>query len=281
MKESLLFDQFTWLVFVAPFLGLLVAGLSKRQDPIIKGTRVLRHDGPARVSHWTHAIGTAFLLLSGIILGTRFTPSFVTDDSSTALWFNIHFIFVLLFLFGTFYWLGNTLISRWRFREHLPTSNAIPYTLNHYGSLLGVKKCTYPKEAKYFQSERLAFILAILATVIVLLSGLLKVLAHVVALPEGLMNVTTWVHDLSAALMLLFFVAHIFFGLFLPVSWKTLRSMFTGYVPLDQVKHEHAAWFEERSEKGAIEDPDAIKHEIEDAESLLPALEYKEGVEHV
>lgn len=281
MQETLLFDQFTWLVFAAPFLGLLVAGLSKRHDPVIRGDRILRHDGPARVSHWTHALGTALLLVSGIILGTRFTPSFVTGDDSTALWFNVHFVFALLFLFGTFYWLGNTIISRWRFGEHMPTKNAIIYTLNHYGSLLGVKKCTYPKEAKYFESERMAFILAIVATVLVLVSGLFKVLAHALALPEGFMNAITWTHDISAALMLLFFLAHVFFGAILPVSWKTLKSMFTGYLPLEHAKHEHAAWVEELEEKGAIEGADETKDETDGAGVPFAAQGRKEGIDHV
>ena len=280
MQETLLFDQFTWLVFAAPFLGLLVAGLSKRQDPVIRGKRVLRHDAPARVSHWTHAVGTALLLVSGIILGTRFSPSFVTGDDAAATWFNVHFVFALLFLFGTFYWLGNTIISRWRFREHMPTKNAITYTLNHYGSLLGVKRCTYPKEAKYFESERMAFILAIIATVAVLVSGLLKVLAHALLLPEGFMNVVTWTHDISAALMLLFFLAHVFFGAVLPVSWKTLKSMLTGYVPLEHARHEHSAWIEELEGKGAVEATAAEKDET-GGQSVPLAAGRKEGIEHV
>lgn len=46
MEAQLWFDRFAWLVFLMPFLGLAVAGLSRRTDPIIKGKVVLRHDGP-------------------------------------------------------------------------------------------------------------------------------------------------------------------------------------------------------------------------------------------
>ncbi|MEI3230754.1 MAG: cytochrome b/b6 domain-containing protein [Gordonibacter pamelaeae] len=244
MGDTLLFDRFFWVVFMMPFVGLLAAGLSKRKDPTVRGRRILRHDGPARAAHWSHAIGTVLLLVSGIVLGTRFTPSFTVGKDAVALWFNVHFLFVLLFLFGTFYWLGNTVVSRWRFREHLPTKHALSYTLNHYGSLLGFKSCTYPKEAKYFESERMAFILALVATAAVLISGLLKVLAHVLSLPEGFLNVVTWTHDCSAALMLLFLAAHVFFGAVLPFSWPNLRSMFTGYVALEHAEREHPAWVE-------------------------------------
>jgi formate dehydrogenase subunit gamma len=249
MRESLWFDSYIWLVFIMPFVGLLCAGLSRRRDPVIEGERVLRHDRAARLAHWTHAVSTAMLLLSGIALGARFSPSLSTGSVATAWLFNLHFVFVLVFLFGTFYWLGNTVISRHRLREHLPTRNLVTYTLRHYGHLLGFKRFSTPPESKYFESERAAFILAVLAAAWVLISGLFKVAAHAVSLPGALMNVMTWAHDISAVLMLLFFFAHVFFAAVVPFAWKTLPSMFTGYVALDHARRDHAAWIEQL-EKG-------------------------------
>lgn len=245
MEETLWFDMLAPLVIAAPFLGFLVAALSKRTDPVIRGDRVLRHDGPARLAHWSHALGTVALLVSGTILGTRFTPSFVTTSEMSALWFNVHFVCALLFLFGTFYWLGNTLIARHRFREHLPHKHAVSSILNHYGSLLRIKGCTMPEEEKYFESERVAFIMALLAASLVGLSGLAKVASHLVSLPEGLMNAVTWIHDLSAVLMLLFVLAHVFFGALLPVAWKAFPSMITGYIKLEDAEEEYRAWVKE------------------------------------
>lgn len=275
MQETLWFDQFTWLIFVTPFLGLLTAGLSKRQNPVIRGGRVLRHDAPARVSHWSHALGTTMLLVSGIVLGSRFTPSFVTGDG-TATWFNIHFVFALLFLFGTFYWLGNTIISRWRLREHLPTRHVVGYTLQHYGALLGVKSCKIPPEEKYFESERAAFILAVAAAGLLVISGIVKVLAHVMNISAPFMNVFTWVHDISAAAMLVFFVAHVFFAAIAPFSWKTFPSMITGYVSLDQAEHEHAGWVEELEQETCVESDS--EDETASIGVSLGMQEQKEGI---
>lgn len=254
--QELWFDTHLWIVFLMPFLGLLAAGISKRKDPVIEGKRVLRHDLAARLAHWSHAIGTTVLLVSGIILGLRFTPAFVNTSADTAFWINAHFLFVLLFLFGTFYWFGNTIISRHRLREHLPTKNALSYTIQHYGSLLGIKKYKIPPEEKYFESERVAFIMAVVVTVAVLLTGLFKALAHAVNIPAGFMNAMTWIHDIGCVLMLLFFVAHVFMAAIAPFSWKTLRSMFTGYVSLDHAKHEHAGWVEELTEKDKTDKPE-------------------------
>jgi len=228
-----------------PFLGLFVAAVTKRTDPVIRKGKVLRHDGPARLSHWCHALGTVFLLVSGIVLGTRYTPSFVADSGNTAVWLNTHFVFAALFLFGTFYWLGNTIISRYRFREHLPHKNAIKSTLNHYGSLLKIKGMKMPEEEKYFESERIAFVAALGGGTVMALTGIIKVIAHIANMPGPFMNVVTWVHDIVALLMILFLLAHLIFGALLPMAWKAFPSMITGYLPLDVAKHEYPRWMDE------------------------------------
>ena len=245
MRESLLFDSATWLIWFAPFAGVLAAGLSKRRDPAVEGDRVFRHDVPARITHWTHGIGTMMLLISGVALGLFFTPALVERAQGVWTWMNVHFVFVVMFLFGTFYYGVNTLLAAHRFREHLPTSNAIDYTRRHYGLLLGFKKLTFPPEAKYFESEKMAYLLALASTAVIILTGLVKVAAHALDMPAGLMGVITPLHDIATVAMLAFFLAHVFFAALLPMSWPVLRSMFTGYVSLEHAKHEHAGWLEE------------------------------------
>jgi formate dehydrogenase subunit gamma len=245
------FDSATWLVWLAPLLGVLAAGLSKRRDPVIDGQRVLRHDMPARITHWAHGIGTMFLLVSGIALGLFFTPTLADRAQGVWAWMNVHFVFVVLFLFGTFYYGANTLLAPRRFREHLPTRNAIDYTKRHYGLLLGFKRFTFPPEAKYFESEKMAYILALGATSLVILTGLLKVAAHATDMPAWIMGVATPVHDIATVAMLAFFLAHIFFAAILPMSWPVLASMFTGYVSLEHAEHEHAGWLAELKKRSA------------------------------
>ncbi|MHB8741470.1 MAG: hypothetical protein ACYC62_09900, partial [Coriobacteriia bacterium] len=162
--SQLLFDSASWLVWAAPFAGVLLAGFTRRKDPVVEGDRVLRHDDAAILEHWTHGLGTAALLVSGIALGLFFTPALVGGGRPAWAWMNLHFVFVVLFLFGTFYWAANALLAPKRFKEHLPTGNALEYTKRHYGLLLGVKKYSMPPEAKYFESEKMAFLLALGAT---------------------------------------------------------------------------------------------------------------------
>ena len=80
---------------------------------------------------------------------------------------------------------------------------------------------------------------------LLVVTGLVKALAHVVlTLPDGLMNVMFWVHDIAAALMLLFLAAHVFFAVIAPFSWKTFPSMLIGWMPRGEAEKEHAGWME-------------------------------------
>jgi formate dehydrogenase subunit gamma len=252
----LLFNSGWWLVFLAPFVGVLAAGLTRRNDPVIDGDRVLRHDDAAIVEHWTHGIGTALLLVTGLALGALFIPSLLTR---TQVWatMNVHFVAVVMFLFGTFYYGANTLLSTHRFGEHLPTRNAFKFTVQHYGRLLGNKKLEMPPEDKYFESEKMAYLLALAATGAIILTGLLKVAAHVVSIPGLVMGPATLLHDVASLGMLAFFLAHIFFAAILPMGWPMLRSMFTGYVSVEHAKAEHAGWYA-RLEKKACATPAAV-----------------------
>jgi formate dehydrogenase subunit gamma len=245
MGEELYFDSATWLVWLAPFAGVLAAGLTKRKDPVIEGDRVLRHDGAARLEHWTHGLATVVLLVSGISLGLFFTPALVGSGEPVWRWMNVHFAAVVVFLFGTFYYAANTLMAMKRFKEHLPTANALEYTKRHYGRLLGMKKYEMPPEAKYFESEKMAFLLALAATGVVILTGFMKVAAHVTDMPSAIMAVATPAHDIATVGMLVFFLAHVLFAAILPMGWPMLRSMVTGYVTLEHAKAEHAGWVAE------------------------------------
>lgn len=96
--------------------------------------------------------------------------------------------------------------------------------------------------------------MALFCSVLLVLSGLLKALAYVVlTLPDSFMNIVTWTHDISAVLMALFFVAHVFFAAIAPLAWKTFPSMIHGWMPRDEAESEHAGWMRRLKSSGSIE----------------------------
>jgi len=245
----LLFNIVWPLLLLAPFMGLLVAARTKRQESTIDGDQVLRHDGGARLSHWTHALGTVALIVTGVLLGLWFTKALVGAGHQTWLVMNLHAVAAFFFLFGTFYYLGNTVISSWRLKGHLPTKDFLSYTAQHYGYMMGFKNAQMPPEKKYFESEKLAFIVAVLSAALLVITGIVKVLAHVIhSIPGGLMRATFIVHDASAILIALFLLAHLFFGAIIPSAWPGLHSMLSGYMSTDVVKREYPGWYEELKE---------------------------------
>ena len=64
-----------------------------------------------------------------------------------------------------------------RLREHLPTKNVVAYTVRHYGLLVGIKKFTMPPEDKYFESEKAAYVMAVVTAALLVVTGLVKALA--------------------------------------------------------------------------------------------------------
>lgn len=100
-----------------------------------------------------------------------------------------------------------------------------------------------PPEAKYFESEKVAFVMALGASVAVIITGLIKVSAHAIAIPASIMGIATWTHDIATVVMLSFFLAHVFFAAIAPMSWPTLPSMFHGYVNKEHTQEEHPGWY--------------------------------------
>lgn len=265
-EKQLLFDSATWLVWMAPLAGILLAAATRRRDPRVEGERVLRHDGPAILAHWTHGLGTAVLLVSGLSLGVLFVPSVLAGGQPVWTAMNIHFVAVVVFLFGTFYYGANSLLAPKRWREHLPTKDALEYTKQHYGLLLGFKQFKMPPERKYFESEKMAYLMAGAATLTIIVTGMLKVAAHAMNVPGFVMAVATPAHDIATVVMLAFFFPHIFFAAILPSSWPIFRSMFTGYVSLDYAKHEHRGWLAELESNGRPADPEGADQASESDE---------------
>ena len=59
-------------------------------------------------------------------------------------------------------------------RDSLPTKNVVSYTVRHYSLLIGIKKFTMPPEDKYFESEKAAYVMAVVTAVLLVVSGLFK-----------------------------------------------------------------------------------------------------------
>ncbi len=242
-----LFDNLWWVIFMAAFCGLMLGAYWQRVDPFIKGQRVWRHDGAARLSHWTHAAGCTLLLISGVALGFFFIPRLVAGTAGASQMMDLHFLGALLFVFGGFFWLSNTILAPWRFREHMPDKGSLVEGITHYAHIFGLTSKKV-RPAKYDGSERLAFVPIVLFAALLILTGFIKLAPRFIGVPTSLLSAMTWLHDVSALMMLVLFFFHVLLAAVVPWSWPLLRSMFNGWVPREFAKSHHPVWYEQLSE---------------------------------
>ncbi len=250
-QAIVLFDHLPWLLALISAVALIAAALVRRPGDQIEGDRVLRHDGVARLTHWTTAFGCLVLLYTGIKLGFLFVPRSTLDAGETAVMFNLHFVGALFFLFGTLMWLANQFVDRRRARGHLPDESLIEETRKsvvHYLHMAGLSK-EHIEAPKYHQSGRLAGLVIIATTAVIILSGFGKLLARGLELSPAITQAINLSHDYATLLMLMLIPVHALLAGLAPWAWKALKSMFTGYVSVDYAKREHAIWYRELKAK--------------------------------
>ena len=245
-QVSFLFDNLSWLLFAAAFTGILGGAIIQRTDPYIDGDRVWRHDFAAKFSHWTHAGGCVLLLITGVGLGFFFLPRLLPDTEGAARLMDLHFLGALFFVFGGFFWATNTIISPYRFTEHMPDRGSLMEGITHYAHIFKLTSKRV-RPYKYNGSERLAFVPIVLTAALLIFTGFIKILARMTAVSSGLLSSATWIHDASALFMLILLFFHVLLAAVVPWSWPLLKSMFTGYVPLDFAQEEHPSWVEQLS----------------------------------
>lgn len=239
----LLFKSAPWAVLAAAALGLFYgASVTDRPGPEIKNGKVLRHDEVAFLEHWTHASSTVLLLGTGIYLGFLFFPRLLPNAQTIGFVMNLHFVGVVVFLFGIFYYLANAWVNG-GLKEHLPEPGDFKAAVADYLSKLGVGKA--PAEGKYLASERLSYVGWIVGVGGIILTGAVKISAHVWSLPGALMGAMSWLHDVFALLMLAMLAVHVVASSLVPWSWPLLKSMLTGYVPEEYARVHHAKWYAE------------------------------------
>ncbi len=245
---NLLFKSTIWLIPLAALLGVLMGTMiENRKGPEIKDGQILRHDEVAFLEHWSHAVSTLLLLVSGIYLGALFVPRLVHRPETVGFALNAHFVGVVIFLFGVAYYLTNVWLAG-SMKEHMPRPGDFEEALASYRAKFG--RGMTPREGKYQASERLAHLGWVVLIGAIILTGSVKVADHLWDLPGWLMGVTTFFHDLVALGILAFLAAHVVAAAVVPWSWQLLKSMLTGYISEAYVRKNHARWYEEIQKGG-------------------------------
>ncbi|MCL1050650.1 cytochrome b/b6 domain-containing protein [Shewanella abyssi] len=247
----LYFDELAYFPLIVLAIAFVVASKLRRSGDRIEGEQVLRHDGIARITHWTTAFGCLLLMATGVALGFLFVPRMVTDASATAVLFNLHFVGALFFLFGSCLWAANQIVDRKRMQTHLPDESLvqeIKKSVLHYTHMAGLTK-KHIEAPKYHHSGRLAGLIIIATSLVIILSGFAKLAVRGIDVSPTIATIINLSHDGATLVMLMLIPVHAFLGGVAPWAWNTLKGMFTGYVSRDYAKQHHTLWFKELEAK--------------------------------
>lgn len=244
LKYQLLFNTKTMAIPVALLLGIFLGTLvgdSQETTKILNG-KIERHTELMFIQHWSHALGTVILIFSGIALGTLFIPRSLNSIVKVGFALNLHFVGILFFFFGASFYVTKGLFTG-EINHMLPRKGDLRGAIGHYEAMLFGGEA--PQEEKFLAVERIIFPFWIFGVSGITLSGAVKVIAHIWSMPGLFMSVITFLHGFFAIYMALLLVGHVFAAAILPASWPLIRSMVTGYVTEEYVKHHHVMWYNE------------------------------------
>lgn len=242
ISGSLFFDTVPWVILAAIVLGLVLGAVraTLRGKPLIIGDEVERHDSSSFLEHWGTAIGIFTLLASGIILGFLFIPGSVKTPTDAIFPLNMHFIGLVVTLFGGCYFLADYILTR-DFDKLIPNiPDIIGGTIAKY--LLRRK---WTAEDKYLSSQKSAFLAFAVLGACILLTGAIKLAAHIWNIQATAYAITTYLHDIFSLLFILMLIVHVLLVLVLKAHWPSLVSWITGKAKKEYVEHEHPVWNEE------------------------------------
>lgn len=106
-----------------------------------------------------------------------------------------------------------------------------------------------PPQGFYNAGQKLVAVIAVLCSVGLALTGLVLVFASGKPGTEDLLQLCLLIHFCYAGLMAIFLPVHIYMAAFAPGEAPALRSMFTGYIPLEHVRHHNPLWFRKITEE--------------------------------
>ncbi len=232
---------------------------------------IKRHNKSAIFMHWFNAACWIFLLLSGFaLLAGNMQPigawwsRLWTGVFGQAGLLHAHFIVgaiwvVVYLIYILFRSKGDVLpFLREIFRVH-PVSDVIWCMKKGLWLVLGEKNMQklgvspeMPPQGFYNAGQKWVAILAVfsslglIATGIVLSLGLFGYLAFDGA--ASLLQIVLLIHFICAGVMAIFLPVHIYMAALAPGERPALKSMLTGMVPSDFVKHHNPLWFKELAE---------------------------------
>lgn len=214
--------------------------------------KIVRHSVLVRLIHWSIALSTFTLILTGMFqmpLAKRYfidqLPglSWSSDYSVTVL---IHYVAATVLISAISVHVVYHLIRK----EYnlIPRKGDLKESWQIIKSMFGFGK--EPQSDKYLAEQRLAYAYMAFSFLIIIVTGIIKVMKNLPSFyfSPAFLSWVTHLHNLATFMIILGIIAHL--GAFVfKANWPLLPSMFTGKVDLNYIRRRHSIWYEKLKNK--------------------------------
>ncbi|MEM5298766.1 formate dehydrogenase subunit gamma [Burkholderia sp. JPY481] len=203
----------------------------------VKGNRlIVRYTPNERTNHWITAICFILLALSGLAL---FHPSmaFLYFVLGGGQWTRILHPFIGCVMFISF------LILALRFWHHNYLDQADIQWMKQYRDVLNNREERLPAIGRYNAGQKLLFFVMVICMLLLLLSGIVIWRRYFsLYFPIGLIRLSAVVHAVTAFLLIVGIIVHIYAALWVKGS---IGAMTRGTVTYGWARKHHPNWFRE------------------------------------
>ncbi|EEA00320.1 formate dehydrogenase, gamma subunit [Burkholderia sp. H160] len=203
----------------------------------MKGNRlIVRYTPNERTNHWITAICFILLALSGLAM---FHPSmaFLYATLGGGQWTRILHPFIGCVMFISF------LILALRFWHHNYLDSADMQWMKQLGDVMNNREERLPAVGRYNAGQKLLFFVMVICMLLLLLSGIVIWRRYFsFYFPIGLIRFGAVVHALTAFLLMVGIIVHVYAALWVKGS---VRAMTRGTVTYGWARKHHPNWFRE------------------------------------
>ncbi|GAB5046750.1 formate dehydrogenase subunit gamma [Thermodesulfovibrio sp. TK110] len=210
--------------------------------------KIKRHSIIELIEHWSIALSGIVLLFTGLGCLPLYKRYYITEIPGFA-WTadfyyvtTVHYAASIVFVAGViFHIFYHGLRKDFAL---LPKKGDLSKSIKVLAAMIGIGK--EPPSDKYLPEQRIAY-LGIGAIILILtVTGIIKVLKNLqwIVLSPTMESINTLIHTLTGFLFMIAFIVHVGTVLLFKSNWPLLKSMFTGWIDEEYIKHRHSLWYE-------------------------------------
>ncbi|WP_353684230.1 cytochrome b/b6 domain-containing protein [Thermodesulfovibrio sp. 3907-1M] len=210
--------------------------------------KIKRHSVIELIEHWSIALSGIVLLFTGLGCLPLYKRYYITEIPGfawTADFYNVtvvHYIASIVFVAGViFHIFYHGLRKEFAL---LPKKGDLSQSIKVLAAMIGIGK--EPPSDKYLPEQRIAYVGIGVVILILTVTGIIKILKNLqwIVLSPTVESINTLIHTLTGFLFMIAFIVHVGTVLLFKSNWPLLKSMLTGWIDEEYVKHRHSIWYE-------------------------------------